>query len=296
MPDLTPRLGLIKPDYDESADVEMLNDNADIIDGATGVSIVNSVVEITTPFNGQMAYELNTRQLRFFIQGEWLLIAAGDLNTGNPDRIRLPNGSIDDLADTTNAFQIGSDDGVNLAFDQDEIQARNNGAAAPLKLNEQGGSVAIGPNSEVKINNKGIVASSMVSKEQFDGSNISVTSNTYVQGDPDVTQDIEVPPSGKILVLLSGRGSVQTNGGIGYISYQAKKGSNDIVVAGAAGNEIQNRAAGNSDSNNLTSTVCDLVSGLTPGDDLTFKVMHKRSAGNVTFNIDFRKIILIPQI
>jgi len=299
MPEVTPRLDLVKPEYDESANIQVINSNMDTLDGAVGVSIVNSVVEITTPFNGQQAYELNTRQLRFFINGEWLLIGAGDLNSGNPDRIRLPAGSLDNLSDTTNAFQIGADGSVNMAFDQNEIQARENGASSTLYLNEQGGAVNIGPNSELVINNKGIISTSMDSKEQFDGTNISVSATDWVSGSPDVTQDCEAPPSGKILVLLAGRGGVQTINGTGWISYkctQGGPGGTEVVAPGGSGNSIQNKASSNNSSNNLTSTVPDIVKGLTPGQSYTFRVMHKKDAGGTVFNVDFRKIIVIPQV
>ena len=47
------------------------------------------------------------------------------------------------LAVTTNAFTIGSTNGYNMAFDPNEIQARNNGAANDLTLQKNGGSVGI---------------------------------------------------------------------------------------------------------------------------------------------------------
>jgi hypothetical protein len=47
------------------------------------------------------------------------------------------------LATTTNAFTIGSTSDYNMAFDPNEIQARNNGAANNLVLQKNGGSVGI---------------------------------------------------------------------------------------------------------------------------------------------------------
>lgn len=48
------------------------------------------------------------------------------------------------LASTAPALMIGASGGANMIFDTDEIQVRNNGAAATLKLNSLGGVVDIG--------------------------------------------------------------------------------------------------------------------------------------------------------
>jgi hypothetical protein len=48
------------------------------------------------------------------------------------------------LAVTTNAFTIGSTNDLNMAFDPNEIQARNNGAANDLLLQKNGGTLRIG--------------------------------------------------------------------------------------------------------------------------------------------------------
>ena len=55
----------------------------------------------------------------------------------------LPNLTTND----SNALTLGSDTGINLAFDYEKIQCRNNGVASTLKLNPYGGDVEI--NGEV---------------------------------------------------------------------------------------------------------------------------------------------------
>ena len=295
----TPRLGLVKPAYPETADIDVINDNMDVIDLAVGVSIVNTVSQITDPYNGQFAYELTNHDLRFFINGEWLLVAAGDQTSGNPDRIRLPAGSLSNLNDKTNSFQIGPDTGINMAFDQNEIQARSNGAASVLYLNEQGGTVEIGPASEITISSKGIKSDNMDSPEDFNGDNISVAATSYTSGSPNVEVTCLAPPSGKVLVLVSGRMSVANANGTGYISYLCKKADGsgpDVVTPGGSGNTIQNKAGSTNDNNNLTSTIPDVVKGLTPGENYRFTVQHRKNAGGDTVNIDFRKIIVCPQL
>lgn len=298
----TPRLGLEKPDYDATADIETVNSNMDTLDAAVGVSIVNTVAQITDPYNGQFAYELNNRQLRFFIQGEWLLVAAGDLNSGNPDRIRLPNGTLNNMGDTTNAFQIGADSSVNVAMDQNEIQARDNGGPGTLYLNEKGGDVHIGPSSEVVINNKGLKSDNMDSGEAFDGTQIDVNATTWVSGTPNVQVILPAPPSGKFLVLLCGRSFVNSGGADATIaiSYEVTRNSNGNVVAGpgTSGNTLRNTInSGNSTGQgNITNTVADVIKGLTVGEQYKFQVQHQKSASGVAGKIDFRKIIVIPQV
>jgi hypothetical protein len=57
--------------------------------------------------------------------------------------LRLPDTADVSLTSTGHAFQIGQTNGYNIAMDGNEIQARNNGAASPLHLNYDGGSVYI---------------------------------------------------------------------------------------------------------------------------------------------------------
>lgn len=59
-------------------------------------------------------------------------------------RLRATSTSDVTLASTGHGFQVGPDNGLNLAVDSNEIQARNNGAASALLLNLEGGPVTIG--------------------------------------------------------------------------------------------------------------------------------------------------------
>ena len=49
----TPKLNLVKPDYDESADVDVINDNMDRIDAVMPV-IVYSASQPATPSEGMI--------------------------------------------------------------------------------------------------------------------------------------------------------------------------------------------------------------------------------------------------
>jgi hypothetical protein len=58
-------------------------------------------------------------------------------------KIALTDTTDASLSSTGNAIQIGSTSGVNLVFDNNEIQVRNNGVASSLFINNDGGSVGI---------------------------------------------------------------------------------------------------------------------------------------------------------
>jgi hypothetical protein len=71
------------------------------------------------------------------------------------------------LASTDHALQIGTDDAVaNLIFDRNEIQARDNGAAAALLLNQGGGNLTIGSASSVLAMNGTISGAVIATKAQ----------------------------------------------------------------------------------------------------------------------------------
>lgn len=55
------------------------------------------------------------------------------------------------LSSTDHGLTIGLDSGVNLAFDNNEIQVRNNGAAGTLNIQAEGGSIQIGANTVANV-------------------------------------------------------------------------------------------------------------------------------------------------
>lgn len=59
-------------------------------------------------------------------------------------RLRLTSTSDASLASTAHAFQVGFDSGANIIIDNNEIMARNNGAASSLSLNIDGGNITLG--------------------------------------------------------------------------------------------------------------------------------------------------------
>lgn len=66
------------------------------------------------------------------------------LGTLGPAQLLLSPTQDVSLASDGHPFQIGLTDSLNVAFDENEIQARNNGAKARLTLNNQGGDLQVG--------------------------------------------------------------------------------------------------------------------------------------------------------
>ncbi|MEX1173541.1 MAG: hypothetical protein WEG56_13120, partial [Chloroflexota bacterium] len=73
--------------------------------------------------------------------------SASDGDDLSPATIRLTDTTDLSLASTGHAFQVGPDAGQNMAMDDNELAARNNGAASQLNLNTDGGLVRIGANA-----------------------------------------------------------------------------------------------------------------------------------------------------
>lgn len=84
-----------------------------------------------------------------YINGVWYklsLVATDDLTIDDltADTVRITGTTELTLASTTHPFQVGPSSAQNLATDTDEIQSRNNGAAAALNFNPHGGDINIG--------------------------------------------------------------------------------------------------------------------------------------------------------
>jgi hypothetical protein len=288
----TARLDLVKPDYTDTADIAVINANMDTLDGAVGVSIVNTVGDIAEPFNGQFAYELDFKELRFFISGEWLLVAAGDQNSGNPDRIRLPAGTLDDLEDTTNAFQIGADSTSNLSVDEGKLQSRNNEAADTLQLNPLGGNVEIGNESVFIMSEDGMEITRMDSIEDLGNTNITVNQQTYyIGGDPADVNPIIAPPSGKIKVTASCSMTTAGTGHRGYFSFDVQRVSNGNIIQSPGGDGKEAILQGNV---RATLTLVDIVKDLIPGEEYRIRTEQKRETGSDDVTIQWRKVVAEP--
>jgi hypothetical protein len=77
---------------------------------------------------------------------------AGSVYGTTNTKLRLPSTGDVSPTSTGHPLQLGPDNGANIAIDNNEIMARNNGAVAALGLNNEGGDIGLGnTSSTVKI-------------------------------------------------------------------------------------------------------------------------------------------------
>lgn len=127
---------------------------------------------------------------------------------------------------TPGMFQTGSTGGLNIAYDYTQIQARNNGAAATLNLNNNGGLVQVG------------------------GGGLSTSGSGALSGDNVIARNIvQVQSAGpnKIQLMTGGttNGYIQSNGSQCFVAVNAS----NTIQAFYADNSGNCTAAGNITAN-----------------------------------------------
>ena len=98
--------------------------------------------------------------------------------TANLDKIRIANTSDASLSSTDHAIQIGTTSGQNLIIDNNEVNSRNNGAAATLKLQVEGGTVTGGAATSANLTVSGTLATSSLFENKFANSNVAAPSTS----------------------------------------------------------------------------------------------------------------------
>ena len=118
--------------------------------GITGVRLEGIDTSATDNVYVDWFYDAENRQYGF---GEGTSSGSLPINSGinhadvviKDGNVRIPSGvGLSALSVITNPLTLGSLTGFNLAFDSNEIQARNNGSQNNLILNKNGGTVGIG--------------------------------------------------------------------------------------------------------------------------------------------------------
>lgn len=120
----TTRLALFKPDPNpttgDDVDVSELNDNADRIDAAVGLTICTSGTRPASPWDGQLIYETDSNRFFAWVEGAWsqLVGIVGQIENGG---ISLVNaGTFDDVfiswvnGDAVARFVIDADGRLNF--------------------------------------------------------------------------------------------------------------------------------------------------------------------------------------
>lgn len=149
-----------------------------------------------------------------------------------------------DLTSTGHGLQIGASSGANLAADTNEIQARNNGAAAQLVLNPHSGGVHVGG-----------VITDILSVGDSAGNNLAINGNQIVgrsgttasghlylnHGSTTTTPRVYIGKGGNLSVGSSGSdlgggvtGSDQVNTAAGYLRLNWET-ANPVAIGPSAG-------------------------------------------------------------
>ena len=116
--------------------------------GATGISAMYFYKDIVSPILGaSLSYSASSDYFSIVNgTGMYITNTGVGLSTSIPvSKLHIATGGDAGLSNTSNGFlTLGSVSSSNLIFDNNEIMARNNGVAAPLTFQNDGGSVRIG--------------------------------------------------------------------------------------------------------------------------------------------------------
>ena len=144
--------------------IEQLNGTIEISSGlsdsvgAENASIFVGVDDYTLPTEGHIVLDANSGPIALLAAGgvtmDSSLTVAGDItssstNTITGDKFRATSTTDASLSSTGHAFQIGASSGANLRMDGNVIMAVNNGETANLLLQNDGGALNIGGNTDI---------------------------------------------------------------------------------------------------------------------------------------------------
>jgi len=136
------------------------------------------------------------------------------IGTNNPaTRLQISNGT--DIANNTGGFlQLGLSSNPNLALDNNELQARNNGATSDLYMQVAGGNVGIGTNSpQVKLEVNGgtdvsLPGGGFLQLGSFSSSNLAFDNNEIQARDGGTPSALYLQNSGGSLQIGSASGNI----------------------------------------------------------------------------------------
>lgn len=151
---------------------------------------IGSAATITAVDNGasQLALQSAAAGYQTFL-GDYNMAYGGNVgfqsasayfNDLRADTIRLYGTGDASLSSSTHGFQVGPDSGANVIIDQNELMARNNGGAATMIINNDGGNVTLG-SSTANVNLPGrLVADTLPWAESVGSVTTSASATTSV--------------------------------------------------------------------------------------------------------------------
>lgn len=128
--------------------------------------------------------------------------------------------------------------------------------------------------------------------EQSDTTTMTTTSNGFTVGSTPCDATFAAPPSGKVLVAVSGNIEGFSPEGACYLSYEIRNdnAAGAVVVAAGFGNALMSQGV-----TNIQATFQRLHSGLTAGNTYYIRTMHASGTAGSTVSIFQRRITVIPQ-
>lgn len=186
------------------------------------------------------------------------------------------------ISSTDHAFQIGTDGGLNLCMDNNEIQVRDIfSTTGTLNLQNEGGNLNIGGD--------GITCPAMRAKDGTATGNVVTASATFVTDNtngPNYT--FTYPPSGRVLVLISSD-SVNSAAGFSNMSFRIRdtNAAGTIRFTGGSDESTRKEATGRA-----TVATAAVVTGLPTSGTGFIEGLYLATSGTATFrNAD---IVVVP--
>jgi hypothetical protein len=211
------------------------------------------------------------------------LTAVSNVNaaTVNATTLRLTSTAEATSSSTDHALQIGPSDGVNLRIDQNEISRFNNGEAATLLLNPDGGDVIVGQTVSANFTVIGPVTGT-----SFTGSTIRLTSTDDVNL-TSTTHAFQIgADSAENLRLDVNEIEALTNGAASTLNLNANGGTVQIGVQDGANLTVNGNITANIiTANNVAINVTALATSGTI--DLDFNGAGYRTMANITGTTTF---------
>lgn len=198
--------------------------------------------------------------------------------------LRCDRGDAVTLAGFSHAAQFGVGSGPNLAFDRATVQARDNGAAADLKINPLG---------------RGYSCPGMRHLDALDGGSRSTTSTTFVTASTVATFTFPCPPSKTFTVAVSGRLNISTGAAAdaAALGFEVRAGSSGGSVLFAAGDNnaaIVRQTTVPQPGARLRTVDLTGVGGVNPGDTLWISAMLRSNNAANTATMQQVTLVVMP--
>lgn len=184
---------VVLEDFDSGGHADGLSDPYDEEPGYG--SIIGQDLEITGEGEVEALF-VNSAEGFFSSLGADIVDIEDDIVFWDEAVIRFRNVTDAGLTSTEHAFQIGLTSGPNIIMDNNEIMARDNGAASGLYLNADGGKVVINSNSSPTTNADGLAFGADVNLFRVDANVLRTDDSLQVGASLDVAGSIIGPNSG----------------------------------------------------------------------------------------------------